>query len=92
MKKKNKKVVYKSSNLWYNNYRKTSKKRGKHKLKTWWIEGYKLDRLIVDAETFDEAIAIARRVNKGYSGGSVIEIDGEPVENFYIRNGKEYNK
>ena len=57
-------------------------------MKTWWIEGHNLDRLIIDAESFDEAI-IARKVNKGYSGGSVIKIDGEPVENFYIRNNKE---
>jgi hypothetical protein len=61
-------------------------------MKTWRIEGHNLDRLIIDAEEFDEAIAIARKVNKGYSGGSVIKIDGVPVENFYIRNGKEYNK
>lgn len=59
-------------------------------MKTWWIEGHNLDHLIIDAESFDEAIA--RKVNKGYSGGSVIKIDGVPVENFYIRNGKEYNK
>ena len=58
-------------------------------MKTWWIEGHNLDRLIIDAEEFDEAIAIARKVNKGYSGGSVIKIDHEPVENFYIRNNKE---
>lgn len=61
-------------------------------MKTWRIEGHNLDRLIIDAEEFDEAIAIARKVNKGYSGGSVIKIDGVPAENFYIRNGKEYNK
>lgn len=61
-------------------------------MKTWWIEGHNLDCLIIDAEEFDEAIAIARKVNKDYSGGSVIKIDGVPVENFYIRNGKEYNK
>lgn len=61
-------------------------------MKTWMIEGYKLDRLIVDAETYDEAIAIARKVNKGYSSGSVIKFDGEPVEDFYVRNDKEYNK
>ena len=60
-------------------------------MKTWWIEGHNLDRLIIDAETSDEAIAIARKVNKGYSGGSAVKIDGVPVENFYIRNGKEYN-
>ena len=58
-------------------------------MKKWWIEGHNLVSIIVDAESFDEAIAIARKVNKGYSGGSVIEIDGEPVENFYIRNDKE---
>ena len=58
-------------------------------MKTWCIEGHNLDRLIIDAESFDEAIATARKVNKGYSGGSVIKIDGEPVENFYIRNNKE---
>ena len=61
-------------------------------MKTWWIEGHNLERLIIDAEEFDEAIAIARKVNKGYSSGSVIKIDGMPVENFYIRNGKDYNK
>lgn len=61
-------------------------------MKTWWIEGHNLDRLIIDAESFDEAIATARKVNKGYSGGSVIKIDGVHVENFYIRNDKEYNK
>lgn len=58
-------------------------------MKTWWIEGHNLDRLIIDAESFDEAIAIARKVNKGYSGGSVIKIDCETVENSYIRNNKE---
>lgn len=58
-------------------------------MKKWCIEGHNLVSIIVDAESFDEAIAIARKVNKGYSGGSVIEIDGEPVENFYIRNNKE---
>lgn len=51
--------------------------------------GHNLVSIIIDAESFDEAIAIARKVNKDYSGGSVIEIDGEPVENFYIRNNKE---
>lgn len=58
-------------------------------MKKWWIEGHNLFSIIIDAESFDEAIAIAMKVNKGYSGGSAIEIDGEPVENFYIRNNKE---
>lgn len=58
-------------------------------MKKWWIEGHNLVSIIIDAESFDEAISIARKVNKGYAGGSVIEIDGEPVENFYIRNNKE---
>lgn len=58
-------------------------------MKKWWIEGHNLVSIIIDAETFDEAIAIARKVNKGYAGGSAIEIDGESVENFYIRNNKE---
>lgn len=53
-------------------------------MKKWWIEGHNLVNIIVD-----EAIAVARKVNKGYAGGSVIEIDGEPLENFYIRNNKE---
>lgn len=61
-------------------------------MKKWWIEGLNLVSIIVDAESFDEAIAIARRVNKGYSSGTEIKIDREPVENFYIRNGKEDNK
>lgn len=58
-------------------------------MKKWWIEGHNLVSIIIDAESFDEAITIAKKVNKGYSKGTQIKIDGEPVENFYIRNNKE---
>lgn len=54
-------------------------------MKKWWIEGLNLVSIIVDAESFDEAIAIARRVNKGYSRGTQIKIDCEPTENSYKR-------
>lgn len=33
-------------------------------MKKWWIEGLNLVSIIVDAESFDEAITIARKVNK----------------------------
>lgn len=54
-------------------------------MKKWWIEGLNLVSIIVDAESFDEAIAIARRVSKGYSSGTEIKIDCEPIENSYKR-------
>lgn len=58
-------------------------------MKKWWIEGLNLVSIIVDAESFDEAITIARKVNKGYSKCTQIKIDCETVENSYIRNNKE---
>ncbi len=58
-------------------------------MKTWSIEGYKLKRLIVNANSFDEALAIARRVNKNYTGGCVIEIEGHPVDNYYKMKGNK---
>lgn len=54
-------------------------------MKKWWIEGLNLVSIIVDAESFDEAITIARKVNKGYSKCTQIKIDCETVENFYKR-------
>lgn len=54
-------------------------------MKKWWIEGLNLVSIIVDAESFDEAITIARKANKGYSRGTQIKIDCEPIENSYKR-------
>lgn len=54
-------------------------------MKKLWIEGLNLVSIIVDAESFDEAITIARKVNKGYSKGTQIKIDCETVENSYKR-------
>lgn len=54
-------------------------------MKTWYVDGYKLKPLEIEADSFDEVIAKARKINKGYSEACVIKIDGIPVENFYKR-------
>ncbi len=38
----------------------------------WKIDGGKLEPLKIAAETFDEALAIARKINRNYNGGHVI--------------------
>ena len=38
----------------------------------WKIDGGKLEPLKIPAETFDEALAIARKINRNYNGGQVI--------------------
>ncbi len=56
------------------------------KMKTWSIEGFDynerhyLKRLIIESLSFDEALEIAREVNKFYNSGCVIKIEDIPVE------------
>ena len=38
----------------------------------WKIDGGKLEPLIIPAKTIDEALAIARKINRNYNGGHVI--------------------
>lgn len=38
----------------------------------WKIDGGNLEPLKIPAETFDEALAIARKINRNYNGGQVI--------------------
>ena len=42
-------------------------------MKAWLISGSLLKSLLVEANSFDEAIAKARKVNKNYCTGKVVE-------------------
>ena len=39
----------------------------------WLIWGVGLDKIEVQASSFDEALAIARKINRNYSGGKIKE-------------------
>lgn len=39
----------------------------------WEMYGYDLEDIIVEADSFDEAIAKAREINKSYLGGMPVE-------------------
>lgn len=42
-------------------------------MKTWLISGIGLKVIEVKASSFDEALAIARKTNRNYSGGQIKE-------------------
>lgn len=42
-------------------------------MKTWKISGINLKNLYVVADCFDDALAMARKINRNYDGGQVVD-------------------
>ena len=63
-------VIYVYSDI-INNVKRTRQEKRYKDMKTWYVWGINLPKLEIKADSFDNAIAQARKINKNYNTGQL---------------------